>query len=51
MKRPSVYVTALIAGAFFMENLDDTIIATALNGVGHSKSTPPDAYLLAGAMG
>jgi EmrB/QacA subfamily drug resistance transporter len=30
MKRPSIYVTALIAGAFFMENLDGTIIATAL---------------------
>src|ERR1017187_896091 len=30
MKRPPIYVTALIAGAFFMENLDGTIIATAL---------------------
>src|SRR5271156_6117034 len=30
MKRPSIYVTALVAGAFFMENLDGTIIATAL---------------------
>ena len=28
--RPSIYVTTLIAGAFFMENLDGTIIATAL---------------------
>ncbi len=28
--RPSIYVTSLIAGAFFMENLDGTIIATAL---------------------
>ncbi len=30
MKRPPIYVTTLIAGAFFMENLDGTIIATAL---------------------
>lgn len=30
MKRPPIYVTALIASAFFMENLDGTIIATAL---------------------
>src|SRR6202789_2916283 len=28
--RSPLYVTALIAGAFFMENLDGTIIATAL---------------------
>ena len=28
--RPSIYVTTLIAAAFFMENLDGTIIATAL---------------------
>lgn len=28
--RPAIYVTSLIAGAFFMENLDGTIIATAL---------------------
>ncbi|NYF81231.1 MFS transporter [Granulicella arctica] len=28
--RSPIYVTALIAGAFFMENLDGTIIATAL---------------------
>jgi EmrB/QacA subfamily drug resistance transporter len=28
--RPPLYVTTLIAGAFFMENLDGTIIATAL---------------------
>jgi len=28
--RSSIYVTSLIAGAFFMENLDGTIIATAL---------------------
>jgi EmrB/QacA subfamily drug resistance transporter len=30
MKRPPTYVIALIAAAFFMENLDGTIIATAL---------------------
>jgi EmrB/QacA subfamily drug resistance transporter len=30
MKRQPIYVTTLIAGAFFMENLDGTIIATAL---------------------
>jgi EmrB/QacA subfamily drug resistance transporter len=30
MKPPPIYVTTLIAGAFFMENLDGTIIATAL---------------------
>ena len=32
MKKPlsPLYVTTLIAGAFFMENLDGTIIATAL---------------------
>jgi len=29
-KLPPLYVTTLIAGAFFMENLDGTIIATAL---------------------
>ena len=29
-KVPPIYVTTLIAGAFFMENLDGTIIATAL---------------------
>ena len=29
-KRSPIYVTILIAGAFFMENLDGTIIATAL---------------------
>src|SRR5206468_5016933 len=28
--RSPLYVTSLIAGAFFMENLDGTIIATAL---------------------
>jgi hypothetical protein len=28
--RSPLYVTTLIAGAFFMENLDGTIIATAL---------------------
>src|SRR5258708_29113004 len=28
--RPPLYVATLIAGAFFMENLDGTIIATAL---------------------
>src|SRR5277367_5072118 len=28
--RSPIYVTSLIAGAFFMENLDGTIIATAL---------------------
>jgi EmrB/QacA subfamily drug resistance transporter len=28
--RPPLYVTTLIAGAFFMENLDGTIISTAL---------------------
>jgi hypothetical protein len=26
--RPSIYVTTLIAGAFFMENLDGTIFST-----------------------
>ncbi len=36
MKRPPIYVTALIAGAFFMENLDGTIIATALPQMAHS---------------
>src|ERR1700761_9345550 len=30
MKPAPIYVTSLIAGAFFMENLDGTIIATAL---------------------
>jgi EmrB/QacA subfamily drug resistance transporter len=30
MNRSPLYVTTLIAGAFFMENLDGTIIATAL---------------------
>lgn len=30
MPRSPIYVTTLIAGAFFMENLDGTIIATAL---------------------
>jgi EmrB/QacA subfamily drug resistance transporter len=30
MTRSPIYVTTLIAGAFFMENLDGTIIATAL---------------------
>jgi MFS family permease len=29
-RRSPLYVTTLIAGAFFMENLDGTIIATAL---------------------
>jgi len=29
-KLPPLYVTTLIAGAFFMENLDGTILATAL---------------------
>ena len=28
--RSPLYVTSLIAGAFFMENLDGTVIATAL---------------------
>src|SRR5689334_6529239 len=28
--RSPIYVTSLIAGAFFMENLDGTVIATAL---------------------
>src|ERR1017187_7626862 len=36
MKRPPIYVTALIAGAFFMENLDGTIIATALPQIARS---------------
>jgi EmrB/QacA subfamily drug resistance transporter len=38
MKKPRspLYVTTLIAGAFFMENLDGTIIATALPQMAHS---------------
>ena len=34
--RSPLYVTMLIAGAFFMENLDGTIIATALPQMAHS---------------
>ncbi|GGG88782.1 MFS transporter [Edaphobacter dinghuensis] len=34
--RSPLYVTTLIAGAFFMENLDGTIIATALPQMSHS---------------
>ena len=34
--RSPLYVTTLIAGAFFMENLDGTIIATALPQMAHS---------------
>lgn len=34
--RSPLYVTTLIAGAFFMENLDGTIIATALPQIAHS---------------
>src|SRR6202789_2110249 len=37
--RSPLYVTALIAGAFFMENLDGTIIATALPQMAHSLHT------------
>src|SRR3954453_1121233 len=34
--RSPLYVTSLIAGAFFMENLDGTIIVTALPQMAHS---------------
>src|SRR5260370_28475490 len=34
--RSPLYVTTLVAGAFFMENLDGTIIATALPQMAHS---------------
>ena len=34
--RSPLFVTTLIAGAFFMENLDGTIIATALPQMAHS---------------
>jgi EmrB/QacA subfamily drug resistance transporter len=34
--RSPLYVTTLIAGAFFMENLDGTIIATALPQMAHT---------------
>jgi len=34
--RSPLYVTTLIAGAFFMENLDGDIIATALPQISHS---------------
>src|ERR1700721_2294501 len=37
--RSPLYVTTLIAGAFFMENLDGTIIATALPQMEHSLHT------------
>src|ERR1700721_669906 len=37
--RSPLYVTTLIAGAFFMENLDGTIIATALPQMAHSLHT------------
>src|SRR6201996_9147009 len=37
--RSPFYVTTLIAGAFFMENLDGTIIATALPQMAHSLHT------------
>lgn len=36
MKLPPIYLTSLVAGAFFMENLDGTIIATALPQMGRS---------------
>jgi EmrB/QacA subfamily drug resistance transporter len=36
LKRSPLYVTTLVAGAFFMENLDGTIIATALPQMAHS---------------
>ena len=34
--RSPLYVTSLVAGAFFMETLDGTVIATALPQMGHS---------------
>src|ERR1700749_1566403 len=37
--RSPLYVTTLIAGAFFMENLDGTIIATAIPTMAHSFHT------------
>src|SRR5579883_1172952 len=51
--RSSVYVALLVAGAFFMENLDGTVIATALPQMGVSFHVSPvdlnmgmTAYLL-----
>jgi EmrB/QacA subfamily drug resistance transporter len=38
-KRSSIFITTLIAGAFFMENLDGTIIATALPQMARSFHT------------
>src|ERR1700742_5318985 len=35
-RRSPLFVTTLIAGALFMENLDGTIIATALPQMAHS---------------
>jgi EmrB/QacA subfamily drug resistance transporter len=39
--RSPLYVTALIAGAFFMENLDGTIISTAAPRMARSLGTAP----------
>lgn len=36
MKPPPIYLTFLVAGVFFMENIDGTIIATALPQMGRS---------------
>src|ERR1700721_3807823 len=51
--RSPLYVTTLVAGAFFMENLDGTVIATALPQMGKSFHVNPvdlnigmTAYLL-----
>jgi EmrB/QacA subfamily drug resistance transporter len=55
--RRSILVALLVAGAFFMENLDGTIIATALPRMGESFGVSPvdlhigiTAYLLALAI-
>src|SRR5579875_4058726 len=55
--RNSLLVALLVAGAFFMENLDGTVIATALPQMARSFHTDPvrlnigmTAYLLALAV-
>jgi len=53
-RRRELWITLLVAGAFFMENLDGTVITTAVPAIAHSFGVAPldlnigvSAYLLA----
>jgi EmrB/QacA subfamily drug resistance transporter len=41
IKKPSMMIASIVAVAFFMENLDSSIVATAIPAIAHSLGEPP----------